>query len=283
MNLKQKYNLVSKKGLYTRMKCFSIDLDGTLLNSSHQIPEENFKVLQDLQAQGHTIIINTGRAVEDVIKFEEIQKLQAPIISINGTVIYSSTQEVLYEASLPVETYKEILPILQDIGLWVMVYTNQGGFPCRNPEIQDKNDDEIGPIFADYDYNQILEKENLKIYKVMAVSRRDELEKIDKAKQAIDGKFELSWASSHPNNVEFTSVEANKGTALLRYQKLTDTEFDEIFAFGDGGNDLEQFKVATTSVAMENAPFTIKQEADVVTKTNDENGFAYAIQHLINL
>jgi Cof subfamily protein (haloacid dehalogenase superfamily) len=281
--LKQKYNLVSKKGLYTRMKCFSIDLDGTLLNTSHQIPEENFKVLQDLQAQGHTIIINTGRAVEDVIKFEEIQKLQAPIISINGTVIYSSTQEVLYEASLPVETYKEILPILQDIGLWVMVYTNQGGFPCRNPEIQDKNDDEIGPIFADYDYNQILEKENLKIYKVMAVSRHDELDKIDRAKQAIHGNFELSWASSHPNNVEFTSVEANKGTALLRYQKLTDTEFDEIFAFGDGGNDLEQFKVATTSVAMENAPFTIKQEADVVTKTNDEDGFAYAIQHLINL
>ena len=49
--------VVSKKGLYTRMKCFSIDLDGTLLNSSHQIPEENFKVLQDLQAQGHTITI----------------------------------------------------------------------------------------------------------------------------------------------------------------------------------------------------------------------------------
>ena len=265
------------------MKCFSIDLDGTLLNSSHQIPEENFKVLQDLQAQGHTIIINTGRAVEDVIKFEEIQKLQAPIISINGTVIYSSTQEVLYEASLPVETYKEILPILQDIGLWVMVYTNQGGFPCRNPEIQDKSDDAIESIFANYDYNQILEKENLKIYKVMAVSRHDELDKIDRAKQAIHGNFELSWASSHPNNVEFTSVEANKGRALLRYQKLTDTEFDEIFAFGDGGNDLEQFKVATTSVAMENAPFTIKQEADVVTKTNDENGFAYAVQHLINL
>lgn len=265
------------------MKCFSIDLDGTLLNSSHQISEENYKVLQDLQAQGHMIMINTGRAVEDVIKFEEIQKLQAPIISINGTVIYSNTREVLYEASLPIETYKEILPILQDIGLRVMVYTNQGGFPCRNPEIQDKHDDEIEPIFADYDYNQILEKENLKIYKIMAVSRRDELEKINKAKKKIDGKFELSWASSHPNNVEFTSVEANKGRALLRYQKLTDIEFDEIFAFGDGGNDLEQFKVATTSIAMENAPFTIKQEVDVVTLTNDEDGFAYAVNHLINL
>ena len=125
------------------MKCFSIDLDGTLLNSSHQISEANYKVLQDLQAQGHMIVINTGRAVEDVIKFEEIQKLQAPIISINGTVLYSSTNEVLYEASLPIETYKEILPVIQDLGLWVMVYTNQGGFPCRKPEIQYKQDVEI--------------------------------------------------------------------------------------------------------------------------------------------
>ena len=115
----------------------------------------------------------------------------------------------------------------------------------------------------------------------MAVSRVDQLEKIDQVKQAIEGKFDLSMASSHPNNVEFTSIEANKGTALLRYQQMLNLQFDEIFAFGDGGNDLAQFKVATTSVAMGNAPFTIQQEADIITKTNDENGFAYAVQHLL--
>lgn len=264
------------------MKCFSIDLDGTLLNTKHKISEENFQVLQELQAKGHKIIINTGRAVEDVIKYEEIQKLQTPIISINGTVLYSETREVLYEASIPVKTYKELLPILLDLGLWVMVYTNQGGFPCRNPEIQDKSPEEIEPIFANYDYDQVLEKEGLKIYKVMAVSRPNELEKINSAKEAIRGKLKVSMASSHPNNIEFTSIEANKGTALIRYQELTNEPFEEIFAFGDGGNDIEQFKVATTSVAMENAPFPIKQEADVVTKTNDENGFAYAVQNLID-
>ena len=77
------------------MKCFSIDLDGTLLNSKHQIPEENYKVLQELQAQGHRIIINTGRAVEDVLKFSEIQQLQIPIISINGTIIYEHERSTL--------------------------------------------------------------------------------------------------------------------------------------------------------------------------------------------
>lgn len=275
--------MTDKKGTDKGMKCFSIDLDGTLLNSEHEISSENQEVLRKLKSDGHHVIINTGRAYDDVIKFDTLKSLELPIFSINGTVLYSNTGKVLFEASLPVPLYKELLPVLKEIGLWVMVYTNQGGFPCRNPVIQDKPDDEIAPIFAGYDYDQILEKENIKIYKVMAVSRRDQLEKIDLAKNALRGKINLSLASSHPNNVEFTSIEANKGSALQRYQQITNIQFDEIFAFGDGGNDLSQFKAATTSVAMGNAPFTIQQEADVVTKTNDENGFAYAVKHLLNL
>ncbi|MCM3765570.1 HAD family hydrolase [Neobacillus niacini] len=265
------------------MKCFSIDLDGTLLNSNHEITEENFMVLQDLHQQGHSLIINTGRAYEDVIKFDAVRRLELPVISINGTVLYSKTRDVLYEASLPISIYKDLMPILKEIGVWIMVYTNQGGFPCRNPEIQDKSPEEISPIFRNYDYDQILEKENLKIYKVMAVSRVDQQEKIDQVKKAVEGKFDMSMASSHPNNVEFTSIDANKGAALLRYQELVNQKFDEIFAFGDGGNDLDQFKVATTSVAMGNAPFWIQQEADMITKTNDENGFSYAVRHLLNI
>lgn len=55
------------------MKCFSIDLDGTLLNSTREISEENFATLKYLHEQGHYVIINSGRAIEDVLKFEEIR------------------------------------------------------------------------------------------------------------------------------------------------------------------------------------------------------------------
>ncbi|OIJ11472.1 hydrolase [Anaerobacillus alkalilacustris] len=265
------------------MKCFSIDLDGTLLNSQHEISEENLKVLQYLKEQGHSIIFNTGRAYEDVIKFEAVQKIEAPIFSINGTVLYSASRDVLHEASLPVSIYKELFSTLKELGLWMMIYTNQGGFPCRFPMIMDKSDEEIDLVFKDYDYDSVLQKDNLKIYKVMAVSRKDQLEKIDQAKELIQGKIEVSMASSYPNNVEFTSIDATKGKALLRYQQHTNQHFDEIYAFGDGGNDISQFMVATTSVAMANAPFYIQQEADVITKTNDEDGFAYAVRHLLNI
>jgi Cof subfamily protein (haloacid dehalogenase superfamily) len=266
-----------------RMKCFSIDLDGTLLNSTHEISNENFKALQYIKEQGHRIIINTGRAYEDVIKFDAIRQLQCPIFCINGTVLYSESRDILFEASLPLPIYKELFPLLKGLGLWMMVYTKQGGFPCRNPEIQDKSDEEIESIFHSYDYDEILKEDNLRIYKVMAVSRKNQLEKIDVIKKAIDGKFEVSMASSHPNNVEFTSIEANKGTALVRYQQLVNQPFAEIFAFGDGGNDIAQFQAATTSIAMGNAPIHIQKNADMITKTNDENGFAYAVHHLLNL
>ncbi|MGM0903151.1 MAG: HAD family hydrolase [Bacillota bacterium] len=265
------------------MKCFSIDLDGTLLNSNHEISNENFKALSYIQEQGHAIIINTGRAYEDVIKFDAIKQIQCPIFCINGTVLYSETSEVLFEASFPISIYKKLFPVLKQMGLWLMVYTNQGGFPCRNPEIQDKSDEEKEHIFQSYDYDQFLEKDNLQIYKIMAVSRKNQLEKIDVVKQAIEGNYEVSMASSHPNNVEFTSIVANKGTALIRYQQLANQKFEEIFAFGDGGNDSAQFRVATTSIAMGNAPTHIQEQADIITKTNDENGFAYAVHELLNL
>lgn len=265
------------------MKCFSIDLDGTLLNSNHQIPAENYAVLKELKEKGHKVIINTGRAFEDVIKFDEMKALNLPVASINGTILYAEDQSILYEASLSPSLYKELLPILRDLGLWVMIYTNHGGFPCRHPQIQDKREEEIEPIFANYDYDQMFLREDLKIYKMMAVARKSELEKIAEARSVIEGKYEVSIASSHKNNVEFTSIDANKGEALLRYQRLTNVQFDEIFAFGDGGNDVAQFHVATTSVAMANAPLSVQKHADIVTKTNDENGFAYAVKNLLHL
>ncbi|WP_284035384.1 HAD family hydrolase [Neobacillus sp. 114] len=264
------------------MKCFSIDLDGTLLNSKHEISDESFKVLQELREQGHQIIFNTGRAFDDVIKYDHVQKIAAPIFTINGTVLYSEKRDVLYEASLSVSIYKELMQILKEIGMWIMVYTNKGGFPCRYPALQDKDPEEIVKIFHHYDYDQILDQDDIKIYKIMVVAPGNQLEKIDQVKQAIEGKFAVSMASSYVHVVEITSIEANKGEALRRYQQLMNIQFDEIFAFGDGGNDISQFKAATTSVAMANAPLNVQKEADLISKTNDEDGFAYAVRHLLN-
>jgi len=265
------------------MKCISIDLDGTLLNSQHEISVENEKVLNELKAQGHCLILNTGRAYADVIKLKAVQNMEIPIFCINGSVLYSETRELMYEAVLPISTYKNILEKLKGLGVGILVYTNYGGFPSTLPPLHGKSKQELDELFQTFNYDTILEKDNLKIYKLIALVHPDQVEEIEKVKQALSGKFDISMASSFPNNVEMTSSEAHKGKALLRYQQMMNLSFEEIIAFGDGGNDLAQFEVATTSVAMGNAPALVQQKADIITKTNDEDGFSYAVRELLQL
>ncbi|MFK9094556.1 HAD family hydrolase [Bacillus salipaludis] len=265
------------------MKCISIDLDGTLLNSKNEISTENVKALNELQEQGHCLIMNTGRAFADVIKLKAIQNLEVPIFCVNGSVLYSKSRELLFEATLSISIYREIFSILKRLGVGILVYTNHGGFPSTLPPLHDKTRHELDVLFQEFNYDEILEKDNLKIYKLIALVHNDQLEKITEVKAELAGKFPITMASSFPNNMEITSGEAHKGKALLRYQDMMDLSFEEIIAFGDGGNDLAQFEVANTSVAMGNAPFHIQQQADIITKTNDEDGFAYAVRHLLPL
>ncbi|WHY01436.1 HAD family hydrolase [Neobacillus sp. DY30] len=263
------------------MKCFSIDLDGTLLNSEHNISAANMQTIDELLQEGHAVILNTGRAYGDVIKLKALEHLQIPIFCVNGAVLFSQAGELLYEATISIEMYKEIFPILKSLGVGILVYTNYGGFPSTLPSLHKKSKQELNVLFEEFNYDEILEKDQLKIYKLIALTHHDELEKVEAVKMALGDKFPISMASSYPNNVEITSNEAHKGKALLRYQKMMNLEFDEIIAFGDGGNDLAMFEVATTSVAMANAPLHVQQKADIVTKSNDEDGFAYAVRHLL--
>ncbi|KAB2330337.1 Cof-type HAD-IIB family hydrolase [Bacillus mesophilum] len=262
------------------MKCISIDLDGTLLNSQHEITETSLKTLQDLKNQGHCVILNTGRAIADVLKVPGIASLELPTFCINGSTLYSSTGELLYEATIPVETYQEIFTVLKKLGVGILVYTNTGGHPSTLPPLHGKSVDELNTLFQEYDYDKLLEQEDVKIYKMIALVYNGQLEKIEEMKAALGPHFDVSMASSFPNNLEITSGEAHKGKALFRYQNLMNIEFEEIIAIGDGGNDLAQFEVATTSIAMGNAPLAIQNAADIVTKTNDDDGFSYAMEQL---
>ncbi|MEH7275644.1 HAD family hydrolase [Neobacillus vireti] len=264
------------------MKCFSIDLDGTLLNSEHDISEANLQTIHELREQGHAVILNTGRAYADVIKLKALENVEIPIFCVNGSVLFSEKKELLYEATISIETYKQLFPILKGLGVGILVYTNYGGFPSTLPPLHKKSKEELNTLFEEFNYAEILEKDQLKIYKLIALTHHDQLEKVEEVKMALGDKFDISMASSFPNNVEITSNEAHKGKALLRYQKMLNLNFEEIIAFGDGGNDLAMFEVASTSVAMANAPLHVQQRATIVTKSNDEDGFAYAVRHLLN-
>lgn len=266
-----------------KVRCVSLDLDGTLLNSKGEITSESKETIIKLQEQGIEVIINTGRAYSDVIKVPHIKELNCPIVCVNGSILVSKSGEFLFEATLDRSIYTTIFSILKKLDVGILIYTDQGGFPSTLPPLHHKSKEELEKLFNNYDYEALFKVENLKIYKLIALVDHSELEKVDGVKQALSHFEDISMASSFPNNVEITSKEAHKGRALLRYGTISGLNFEEIYAFGDGGNDLSQFEVATKSVAMANAPQEIKDQATFVTKSNDEDGVSYAIKNILKL
>ncbi|WP_246141184.1 HAD family hydrolase [Bacillus marasmi] len=265
------------------MKCVSLDLDGTLLNSHFEMTEKSVNTIVNLQEQGIEVIINTGRAFTDVVKVPGIRELNCPIVCVNGSILFSKTGELLFEATLRREIYEPIISILTDLDVGILIYTDKGGFPSTLPPLHSKSKTELDEMFTSFDYHGLLMKDDLKIYKIIALVYPEQLERVDEVKKALAHFENISMASSFPNNVEITSREAHKGRAILRYAELNDIEFEEIYAFGDGGNDLSQFEVATKSVAMANAPKEIREAADIITKSNDEDGISYAVKELLKL
>ncbi|MCM3601379.1 Cof-type HAD-IIB family hydrolase [Robertmurraya korlensis] len=265
------------------VKCVALDLDGTLLNSEHEVSAENEKTIRKLQEQGVEVILNTGRAYADVVKVNAIRELNCPILTLNGSALYGKDGSLLYETTIPVAVYKEMLTELKKLSVGILVYTNHGGFPCTLPGLRGKSDEELKELFLSYDYDHILQIEDLKIFKCIAVVSYEELERIQLVKEKLSDFEELTLASSFPNNVEIMSKEAHKGKAIQRYALMHNHVFSEIYAFGDGGNDLPMFEISTASVAMENAPTEVKEKATYVTKSNDEDGVSHAIYHILKL
>ena len=87
--------------------------------------------------------------------------------------------------------------------------------------------------------------------------------------------------SSIPLNLEINHPEATKGKGILRLAKHLGISREETMAFGDGENDLSMMKEAGIGVAMENGMKELKEKADYVTGSNDEDGVAAAIDRFI--
>lgn len=78
-----------------------------------------------------------------------------------------------------------------------------------------------------------------------------------------------------------TSLEANKGTAVRELARIANVPLERVAVLGDMGNDMAMFEIAGVSIAMGQASETVQRRASLVSKSNDEDGFAIGIDALL--
>ncbi len=107
------------------MKLIAIDLDGTLLNSSHQVSDENKRALREARQAGIEIVVSTGRAHFDVHSIFEPLGIKTWIISANGAAIHAPDGSLYHCEAIEESRARVILSWLEENQYYYEVFTNK--------------------------------------------------------------------------------------------------------------------------------------------------------------
>lgn len=272
------------------IRLIGLDLDGTLLTTDKTLTSHSREVLESCLARGIEILPATGRAKSAIPDYlREIKGLRYMILS-NGASVYDLVEDQeLYSNCIPWQRAMELFDYLEQFGTYYDFYALGGGF--SESRFYDNTDlYNIEPRIKELIKHTRTRIESTKAW---MEEHKAPVEKVNmfffsqEKRTEVYAKLraipDLAPTNSLSNNIEINYHTCNKGEALLGLGRILGLSPDQIMACGDGNNDLSMIKAAGLGVAMENGEDCVKEAADFITKTNDQEGVAYAIEHFCSL
>lgn len=257
-----------------------LDLDGTLTNSKKEITAPTKKALLEIQEAGKTVVLASGRPINGVAPLArelQMERFGGYMLSFNGARITKcSTGELVYNRTLPREIISPVWEYVRTFpGLDIISYNDtqiiSGITPNKYVELESSiNDMEI---ISTEDFPQTLD---FPVNKLLICGDPDILgQMIDPLKKQYHGL--LNIYRSEPFFLEIMPRRIDKAQSLQRLLNSIGLTADQMICCGDGYNDLSMIEYAGLGVAMENAQPLIKESADFITRSNDEDGILHVI------
>lgn len=257
-------------------RLFVFDVDGTLLNSSHELLPSTRAALQILSDAGHYIVLATARPPGSVARVAAELAAESPIsIALNGAMIVEE-QKTLWEKPLAGEPIRRLIQEARRRGLHINLMSGWDWFV----EVESKWSRQEAEIvrFKPTVVADLLVNVTRPVHKVLIMG---EPEKIDSYRNwAKSMQMPIQVTLSKPTYCEIVEESVSKARAVRQIAQQLEISVDDIIAFGDGENDMAVMQLAGIGVAMGNAMPRVTEAADFVTKTNDENGIAHALVRL---
>lgn len=266
-----------------KYKLIALDLDGTLKNSENKITPKTRAALIKAQELGIKVVLASGRPTPGLrheAKELELDKFGGYLLSFNGAHVCDyQTKETIYEQTLTVDEAKRAYDRAKEFNLAVMTYE---GEEVLTEDVDDQyvkvegniNDIRIRKVD---DFKSILKDP---IHKVLCTGVPEYVATIIDEYKAPFGDT-LSIYRSAPFFVEVMAQGIDKAASLDRLAAKLGIKQEEVMAFGDGYNDLSMIEYAGLGVAMANAVDGVKERANAVTLSNNEDGIAYMLLQVI--
>ncbi|MFD1178166.1 Cof-type HAD-IIB family hydrolase [Paenibacillus puldeungensis] len=242
-----------------KYKLLALDMDGTLLTDEQQISAETEKWIRKAAAAGVHVCLSTGRGYNEAVPYGDQLDLGTPMITVNGSEIWKSPHELYQRKLFDKALISTMYNIAREKKTWFWAYAVEGSYNETNwtPDLLDRNHWMKFGYFTEDDE-----------------VRGEILSQL----QQIGG---LEITNSSPHNLEINPAGISKATGIRTVCELLGIEMSEVVAVGDSLNDLAAIEAAGLGVAMGNAQDTVKEKADVVTSSNNEDGIALIIRDYI--
>jgi len=255
------------------------DIDGTLVTRHREITPGVLAAVREAQSRGVRVCLATGRIWLSARPYFERLGADPPAILYNGGLVYDfRTDSVLRRIPLDYEHARAVLEVLRGVPeVQPHLYAGDRVFTGRVNDLTERyrrkdsiQVEEVGDLVA------FLPRDPMKI---LIVGARGDLERALARIRTIP--LPINTVFSEETYLEILPVGSSKGVALEFVAARLDVPLAQVIAVGDNLNDLEMLRTAGLGVAMGNAPEALRNAADVVTRTNDEEGLRDVIERFV--
>lgn len=259
-------------------KLIVTDIDGTLLNNKHEIPEGNIKALKRASEMGIPVVLCSGRSKFSINKIEEklgINKINNFGAAYHGSTIYKvDTDEIIKKYRIEKQLLKEVLELLKDENFSYLIHDDEMLYTFVETEYTN----DYAVRCKDICHTTTFEELNDTISKFIIIGEHKKLREFEKSIPVeISERCNHFFASEFL--YEFINKDASKGNALKHLCEILGIDQKDTIGFGDNFNDLALIKEAGLGVAVANAVPELKEIADYVTVRDNREG---AIEEVLN-
>ncbi len=264
-------------------KILVLDIDGTLTNSQKEISPNTKAGLINIMERGHKIILASGRPTPGMRRYEEeleLEKYGGYLLSFNGArIVECRSGEIVYQRILPLALLPGFYGFAKRNGCGLVTYLGDEVISAFPPDEYIQLEARINamPIrqvknflsFVDFDIN-----------KCLMTAEPEKAALLEKELQQKYGSV-ASIYRSEPFFIEIMPKNVDKASSLDKMLETVGMTRENAICCGDGFNDVSMIKYAGIGVAMGNAQPAVKEAADYITATNDEDGLVQVIEKFI--
>jgi Cof subfamily protein (haloacid dehalogenase superfamily) len=255
------------------------DVDGTLVTKDKVLTPRTIRAVRELQDLGVLFAVTSGRPPRGMTMLVEALRMQGPMAAFNGGIVVLPDMTVVDERPIPAHVAPAVIETIRAHGLYVWIYRSTEWYvtdPDTPHAARESRTVQFQPMVVPT-YDDLLDR----VLKIVGVS--DDHDLVARCEAAVQQQFasDLSASRSQPYYLDVTHPTANKGVVVERLSHRFKIPLEQIATLGDQLNDVLMFELSGLSIAMGNASEEVRRQATHVTTSNEDEGFARAIERFV--